>query len=453
MFVKAAEGFVIFPGGFGTLDELFESLTLIQTGKIGTFPVVLFDSDYWEEMLDWVRGEMLADGLVSPGDLELLMVTDDPAEAVELGPHDGGQATRGGVGVSELDAGRRRDRGAKPDPATGRRRARQRARRLRRRGRGARSRSPTARSRAGPRRPPSGTRGRSCCGTFGGVPVAVMKGRAHLYEGTAAGEGRLRRARARPARDRAASCSRTPAARSTPAVEPGTLVAVSDHLNLQGTSPLVGPNDETLGPRFPDMTDAYDPAYRARRARGGRAARHPARRGRLRRLARAGVRDAGGDPDAAHARRRPRRDVDGAGGARRAAHGHPLPRALVRDERRRGRAAGADRPRAGARGRAPRRRRPRRAAARGRSRRSAILRLEPMHLRDLPSVDRLLARRACSAAAPRPLATAAARAALEQAREAIRAGEEPGDLVASARAELERLGAPSLRRVHQRDRA
>ena len=55
MFVKAAEGFVIFPGGFGTLDELFESLTLIQTGKIGTSRVVLFDTDYWGEMLDWIR--------------------------------------------------------------------------------------------------------------------------------------------------------------------------------------------------------------------------------------------------------------------------------------------------------------------------------------------------------------------------------------------------------------
>ena len=83
MFVKAAEGFVIFPGGFGTMDELYESLTLIQTGKIGTFPVVLFDSDYWGEMLDWVREEMLADGLVSPGDLELLHVTDEPQEAVQ----------------------------------------------------------------------------------------------------------------------------------------------------------------------------------------------------------------------------------------------------------------------------------------------------------------------------------------------------------------------------------
>jgi uncharacterized protein (TIGR00730 family) len=83
MFVKAAEGFVIFPGGFGTLDELFESLTLIQTGTIGSFPVVLFDSAYWDDMLEWVGDEMLAGGLVSPGDLELLSVTNEPAEAVE----------------------------------------------------------------------------------------------------------------------------------------------------------------------------------------------------------------------------------------------------------------------------------------------------------------------------------------------------------------------------------
>ena len=61
MFVKAAEGFVIFPGGFGTLDELFESLTLIQTGKVLNFPVVLFGSDFWEELLEWVREEALAD--------------------------------------------------------------------------------------------------------------------------------------------------------------------------------------------------------------------------------------------------------------------------------------------------------------------------------------------------------------------------------------------------------
>ena len=84
MFVKAAEGFVIFPGGFGTLDELFESLTLIQTGKIGSFPVVLFDTAYWGPMLDWIRSRVLEDGLISPSDLDLLMCTDDPAEAVEF---------------------------------------------------------------------------------------------------------------------------------------------------------------------------------------------------------------------------------------------------------------------------------------------------------------------------------------------------------------------------------
>jgi uncharacterized protein (TIGR00730 family) len=84
MFVKAAEGFVIFPGGFGTLDELYEALTLIQTGKVLHFPVVLFDRDYWQEMLDWIRGELLADGMISPGDLELLYATDDGEEAVRI---------------------------------------------------------------------------------------------------------------------------------------------------------------------------------------------------------------------------------------------------------------------------------------------------------------------------------------------------------------------------------
>jgi hypothetical protein len=84
MFVKAAEGFVIFPGGFGTLDETFEALTLIQTGKVLHFPVVLVDGDYWDELLAWVRAETLADGLISPEDVELLHLTDEPAEAVRL---------------------------------------------------------------------------------------------------------------------------------------------------------------------------------------------------------------------------------------------------------------------------------------------------------------------------------------------------------------------------------
>jgi len=84
MFVKAAEGFVIFPGGFGTLDELFESLTLIQTGKVLHFPVILFDAAYWQPLLDLIHGRLLADGMISPEDLALLTVTDDPQEIVRM---------------------------------------------------------------------------------------------------------------------------------------------------------------------------------------------------------------------------------------------------------------------------------------------------------------------------------------------------------------------------------
>ena len=83
MFVKVAEGFVVFPGGFGTVDELFEALTLIQTGKVFHFPVVLYDTDYWGELMGWVKGELLADGMISPHDLDLLFITDDLDEVVE----------------------------------------------------------------------------------------------------------------------------------------------------------------------------------------------------------------------------------------------------------------------------------------------------------------------------------------------------------------------------------
>jgi uncharacterized protein (TIGR00730 family) len=83
MFVKAAEGFVVFPGGFGTADELFESLTLIQTGTVRHFPVVLFGSGFWDPLLRWIRDQALPLGMVSPEDLELLMVTDDVDAAVE----------------------------------------------------------------------------------------------------------------------------------------------------------------------------------------------------------------------------------------------------------------------------------------------------------------------------------------------------------------------------------
>jgi uncharacterized protein (TIGR00730 family) len=83
MLVKASEGFILFPGGFGTLDELFESLVLIQTEEVRHFPAVLIGRSYWEGMLAWVRERPLAEAMVSPEDLDLLTLTDDPAEAVE----------------------------------------------------------------------------------------------------------------------------------------------------------------------------------------------------------------------------------------------------------------------------------------------------------------------------------------------------------------------------------
>jgi uncharacterized protein (TIGR00730 family) len=83
MFVKAAEGFVVCPGGFGTADELFESLTLIQTGKVMHFPVVLLGEAYWTPLLEWVRRSALTDGMISPDDLALLTVTDEPQVALE----------------------------------------------------------------------------------------------------------------------------------------------------------------------------------------------------------------------------------------------------------------------------------------------------------------------------------------------------------------------------------
>lgn len=84
MFVKYSLGFIIFPGGFGTLDELFEALTLIQTKKIRNFPVVLYGSDYWKVLLDWVGNVALKEGKISEQDLKLLHVTDSPAEVVQI---------------------------------------------------------------------------------------------------------------------------------------------------------------------------------------------------------------------------------------------------------------------------------------------------------------------------------------------------------------------------------
>lgn len=84
VFVKYAQGFVILPGGFGTMDELFEALTLAQTGKIEHFPIVLFGTSYWSGLLAWLRAQALPLGVVSERDLDLLTVTDDPAEAASL---------------------------------------------------------------------------------------------------------------------------------------------------------------------------------------------------------------------------------------------------------------------------------------------------------------------------------------------------------------------------------
>ncbi|MFD8590941.1 TIGR00730 family Rossman fold protein [Streptomyces sp. NPDC059637] len=84
MFVKYAQGFVVMPGGFGTLDELFEALTLVQTRKVTRFPIVLFGNGYWTGLVDWIRRTLVQEGKASPVDLELLHLTDDVDEAVEL---------------------------------------------------------------------------------------------------------------------------------------------------------------------------------------------------------------------------------------------------------------------------------------------------------------------------------------------------------------------------------
>jgi len=83
MFVKYAVAYVILPGGFGTMDELFEALTLIQTKRIKSFPLILMGGDYWQGLLDWLKKTMLADGKIQPADLELIQVIDDPEEVVK----------------------------------------------------------------------------------------------------------------------------------------------------------------------------------------------------------------------------------------------------------------------------------------------------------------------------------------------------------------------------------
>lgn len=84
MFVKYAQGFIVLPGGFGTFDELFEAMTLVQTRKVTRFPIVLIGSDYWAGLIDWLRTTVLDRGTISPHDLDLLHVTDDVDHAVQL---------------------------------------------------------------------------------------------------------------------------------------------------------------------------------------------------------------------------------------------------------------------------------------------------------------------------------------------------------------------------------
>lgn len=84
MFVKYAQGFIVLPGGLGTLDELFEAMVLVQTGKVSSFPIVLVDKVFWGPLLDWIRSAMVTAGLVSPGDLDIFSLADTAEEAVAL---------------------------------------------------------------------------------------------------------------------------------------------------------------------------------------------------------------------------------------------------------------------------------------------------------------------------------------------------------------------------------
>ena len=102
MFAKYSMAFVVFPGGYGTLDELFEALTLIQTGKVSGFPVVLMGREYWQGLVDWLRDTMVRERKIDKADLKLFRVTDDPAEVLKIieearrkGQRNGGEGVDG----------------------------------------------------------------------------------------------------------------------------------------------------------------------------------------------------------------------------------------------------------------------------------------------------------------------------------------------------------------------
>ena len=84
MFVKYAQAFIVMPGGFGTLDEMFESITLVQTKKVSRFPIVLMGKEYWSGLFDWVKTKMLAEGNISKEDLDLFSITDDPKVSAQI---------------------------------------------------------------------------------------------------------------------------------------------------------------------------------------------------------------------------------------------------------------------------------------------------------------------------------------------------------------------------------
>ena len=445
MFVKAAEGFVIFPGGFGTQDELWEALTLRQTRKIEHFPIVLFDSDYWGEMLDWVRDEMLDDGLISPEDLRAsCSIRTTP-------PRRSSSSSRGttrGWPKARRERARRRRRAhprARRPRAARRRRARQRAGRLRRRGR-RRGRDPVrghsglagldrggTRGRPRPRCRSTGSRSRSCAAarisTRGSAPERVVFGVRVL--GRLGIRTLVRDERRRCDRHLVRAGSARP--RLRPPEPPGHLAARRAERR-------------ELGPRFPDMSDAYDPQLRAAARDAAARLGIELARGRLRGVARAAVRDARGDPLAAGARRRPRRHVDRARGARRAAHGHPLPRVSCVTNMAAGVLARADRPRARCSRSARGLRDADVAPARARSYTLGV------KLRDLPSVDELL----------RDERLAGGRASLARRGGAGRARARPGEIRAgaipatvvelAARRARARCGAPSPPPRDQRDR-
>ncbi|MDY0114630.1 MAG: TIGR00730 family Rossman fold protein, partial [Corynebacterium sp.] len=96
MFLKYSQAFIGLPGGFGTLDELFEVLVMVQTGKVTRFPVVLMGTEFWGGLIDWIRDRVLAEGMISPEDMDLFLVTDDIDEAIEfiVAAHDGHERDR-----------------------------------------------------------------------------------------------------------------------------------------------------------------------------------------------------------------------------------------------------------------------------------------------------------------------------------------------------------------------